>query len=433
MRCEQARQLMNAYVDREINDQEQNKLNVHLDSCESCTVEFEELKYMVQLMGEIDLKELPLGFEEELHEKLILAAQEVKSENRVNEKQRSLSNIFNVVKQFRWKRIYTAYVALPLVLVMVVLASKGLNLGGAKYESAVAASDLDDGYMVMETTAAMFGHGEMESEEGASFSKSMDSANYLTIAPSEAPAEAQTTSEGDYREGRMIIQTASLNMDVEKYDQVMETLKNKVAASGGYVENESTSFKTYYSDTDNLKQGYITIRIPANGYNAILSEIKALGLVTMESSNANDITKMYRDTASEIENLKVTENRLREIMEKAVEIEDILAIENELSRVRSSINMYQKQIKDWEALVDMTTITVQLNEVKSLKPVVEPIDDSLFGKAKEGFIRSINNIRRSIENLIIWIVANSPFLVMLTILAFIISVIYKKRRTKNEK
>lgn len=431
MRCEQARQLMNAYVDREINDQELSKLNVHLDSCESCTVEFEELKYMVQLMGEIDLKELPLGFEEELHEKLILAAQEVKAENRVNEKQKGLSNIFNVVKQFKWKRIYTAYVALPLVLVMVVLASKGLNLGGAKNESAMAASDLDDGYMVMETTAAMFGRGEMESEEGASFSKSMDSANYLTIAPSEAPAEAQTTSDGDYREGRMIIQTASLNMDVEKYDQVMETLKNKVAASGGYVENESTSFKTYYSDTDNLKQGYITIRIPANGYNAILSEIKALGLVTMESSNANDITKMYRDTASEIENLKVTENRLREIMEKAVEIEDILAIENELSRVRSSINMYQKQIKDWEALVDMTTITVQLNEVKSLKPVVEPIDDSLFGKAKEGFIRSINNIRRSIENLIIWIVANSPFLVMLTILAFVISVIYKKRRTKK--
>ena len=431
MRCEQARQLMNAYVDREINDQELNKLNVHLDSCESCTVEFEELKYMVQLMGEIDLKELPLGFEEELHEKLILAAQEVKAENRVNEKQKGLSNIFNVVKQFKWKRIYTAYVALPLVLVMVVLASKGLNLGGAKNESAMAASDLDDGYMVMETTAAMFGRGEMESEEGASFSKSMDSANYLTIAPSEAPPEAQITSEGDYREGRMIIQTASLNMDVEKYDQVMETLKNKVAKSGGYVENESTSFKTYYSDTDNLKQGYITIRIPANGYNAILSEIKALGLVTMESSNANDITKMYRDTASEIENLKVTENRLREIMEKAVEIEDILAIENELSRVRSSINMYQKQIKDWEALVDMTTITVQLNEVKSLKPVVEPIDDSLFGKAKEGFIRSINNIRRSIENLIIWIVANSPFLVMLTILAFVISVIYKKRRTKK--
>lgn len=427
MRCEQARQLMNAYVDREINDQEQNKLNVHLDSCESCTVEFEELKYMVQLMGEIDLKELPLGFEEELHEKLLMAAQEVKAENKVNEKQNSLTNILNTVKRFKWKRIYTAYVALPLVLMIVVLASKGLNLGGAKYESAVAASDLDDGYMQMETTAAMFGRGEMESEESATFSKSMDSANYLTAAPAEPPS----TTDGDYREGRMIIQTASLNMDVEKYDQVMETLKNKVAASGGYVENESTSFKTYYSDTDNLKQGYITIRIPANGYNTILSEIKALGLVTMESSNANDITKMYRDTASEIENLKVTENRLREIMEKAVEIEDILAIENELNRVRSSINMYQKQIKDWEALVDMTTITVQLNEMKSLKPVVEPIDDSLFGKAKEGFIRSINNIRRSIESLIIWVVANSPFLVMLTIIALVISVIYKKRRAKK--
>lgn len=426
MRCEQARQLMNAYVDREINDQELSKLNGHLDSCESCTVEFEEIKYMVQLMGEIDLKELPLGFEEELHEKLVMAAQEITIEKKSTKKNRPIESIASFVKGFRWKRVYTAYAALPLVLMIVVLASRGFNLKSAKYESASTA-DFDNAIMPMETTGAAFGRGELEFTFNESLDKAKDAGNFVSAAPNTAP----TSPDGDYREGRMIIQTASLNMDVEKYDQVMEALKSMVAASGGYVENESSSFKTYYSDTDNLKQGYITLRIPATGYNAILSQIKALGLVTMESSNANDITKIYRDTASEIENLKVTENRLREIMDKAVEIADILAIENELSRVRSSINSYEKQIKDWEALVDMTTITVQLNEVKSLKPVVEPIDNSLFGKAKEGFINTINTIRRSIENFIIWTVANSPFLAMLAILAVVISTVYKKRRVKK--
>jgi hypothetical protein len=235
----------------------------------------------------------------------------------------------------------------------------------------------------------------------------------------------------DYRDGRLIIQTASINMDVEKYDTVLADLKNRVIALGGYVENESTSFKTYYSETDNLKYGYVTVRVPSTGYDSILTQIKEMGLVTMESSNANDITKIYRDTASEIENLKVTEARLREIMLKAVEIEDILAIENEMTRIRGSINAYEKQIQEWEALVDMATITVSLNEVKNLKPVVEPLDDSLFGKAKEGFINSINAITRAIENLVIWIVAKSPFLLILAVIAVIASVIYKKRRLKK--
>ena len=70
MKCEQAKQLMHSSVEGLLNEQEIHKLNSHLDTCEACTVEYEEIKYMIQLMGEIDLKELPIGFEEELHNKL---------------------------------------------------------------------------------------------------------------------------------------------------------------------------------------------------------------------------------------------------------------------------------------------------------------------------------------------------------------------------
>jgi hypothetical protein len=139
---------------------------------------------------------------------------------------------------------------------------------------------------------------------------------------------------------------------------------------------------------------------------------------------------MYRDTAAEIENLKVTEARFREIMAQAVEIEDILNIENELTRLRGSISNYEKQIQDWEALVDMTTIYVELNEVKNLKPVVERIDDSLIGKAIEGLIGTVNRIKRGLENLFIWIISVSPYLIALAIGGFIVGKLYKKRRLK---
>ena len=432
MKCEQAIQMMNAFVDGELNELELKKLTQHMDSCESCTVEFEEIKYLVQLMGEMDLKELPMGFEEELHAKLVYASNEMHaSQELASDKHNNIiGNWLSAIKNIKIKRSYFAIAAVPLVMVIVVLASKNFLMGASKNESAVMDMDGAYEYGIVEETRAAVMMPEVSDENSLKssvmFSESEEASGFTGVN-----AGTTDSQSNDYRDGRLIIQTASINMDVEKYDLVLADLKNRVIALGGYVENESTSFKTYYSETDNLKYGYVTVRVPSTGYDSILTQIKEMGLVTMESSNANDITKMYRDTASEIENLKVTEARLREIMLKAVEIEDILAIENEMTRIRGSINAYEKQIQDWEALVDMATITVSLNEVKNLKPVVEPIDDSLFGKAKEGFINSINAIKRAIENLVIWIVAKSPFLLLLAVVAVIASLIYKKRRPKK--
>jgi hypothetical protein len=449
MNCEQAKQLMNAFVDNELNDQELNKLNAHLDSCESCTVEFEELKYMVLLMGEIELKELPKGYEEELHEKLLLASSEMKEldllDHIINETNDNashkenhgpMSGIVRSLKNFKFNKKFYTYAAIPAVLIIMVFATKDF-WSLSKNESAVS-----DEYYVMETTAAALEMDQARGEESGgfvagsapevSFNESMTLKSNAVTTTAQTP-DGENPAEEVYRDGRMIIQSASIQMDIEKYDDVMSRLKTFVADANGYIENESTSFKYYISDTDQLKYGYVTLRIPAEGYNSILEQIKNLGLVTNDSSNATDVTKAYRDTASEIENLKITESRLREIMAQAVEISDILSIENELTRIRGNINSYEKQIKNWESLVDLTTITVTLNEVKNLKPVVEPLDESLWGKAKEGFIGTINAITHFVEQLFIWLIAKSPYLVGLAIIAIFTKLIYNKRRKIHEK
>jgi len=427
MECEQARKLMHAFIDKEINDHETNKLNEHLDACESCTVEFEEIKYMVQLMGEIDLKELPLGFENELHEKLIIASREMETEKPFSNQKRWFEGIIERLSHFKIKRSFYAYAAIPAIMVVMIIATKGLFLGQSKGDSASM-----EAYDGLQDTTVSFVYGEAlpgVPEESAN-------AKGSTQTFTSDPVQIETDNLDHYREGRLIIQTASLRMDVEKYDDVMTSIKSMVTDLGGYIENESTAFKNYNLESEKLKYGVITIRMPATAYLATLNQIKGLGLVTMDASNAADVTKEYRDTAAEIENLKVTENRLREIMNQAVEIEDILTIENELTRVRGSISAFEKQIKNWEALVDMTTISVELNEVKSLKPKVEPIDDSLFGKAKEGLINTINGIRRSFENVVIWLITNAPILALLALAATLLSAVYKKFKkggTKNEK
>ncbi|MCD4713293.1 MAG: DUF4349 domain-containing protein [Clostridiales bacterium] len=429
MNCEQARLLMNAAIDGDINEHERSKLDQHIDSCEACTVEFEELKYVVQMLGEMELKALPIGFEEELHEKLIHV-------KRDSEPVKAGTTIMSKIKSIHIKKRYYGYVATAAVLLMVVVIGKNI-LFQPKYESAM-----------MDTAASEeFGRGSDGDMLTTSFNESVaaeapamdsemskaefESSNAMTGYNEEpAPVEPTELTDG-YREDRLIIQTANLRMDVEKYDEVYLQITSWVGAAGGYIENESTSYKTNYTDRENLKYGYLTLRVPATGYESMINQIKSLGNVTYDSANAYDVTKNYRDTASEVENLKVTETRLREIMADAVEIKDILAIENELTRIRGQINSYERQLKDWEALADMTTITVELNEVKSLKPIIEPIDDTLFGKAKEGFIGTINSIKLSIEQGFIWVISKSPILALLGLLAVFAKIIYTRKRRKS--
>lgn len=398
MNCETSIKLMNAFIDGEINAQEQKQLEKHLDSCEKCTLEFEELKAIVETMEALELKPLPIGFEEELHFKLLKANQESQS-IKPSLGQRLLA--------FAKRKSTLAAVGSLAAVAVIVLATQnfpsGLGMKSAKSESEMATSDYLS-YDAVESPQIM---APMAPEIGL-----------INTEGSNLTATRVGTEEtSGYRNERMVIRHANLRVDVEGYDAVYANLVSWVEASGGYVEHSSTSFKTFYEDRDNLKYGYLTLRVPVEGYQAIIEQIKGIGRVTSEDSSANDITKQYRDTASEIENLKITENRLKEILLKAEEVADVLAIENELTRVRGLINSYGQQLKDWEALVDLTTINVELNEVESLKPVIRPIDNSLMGKAKEGFIETINAIKSAFEVTVIWLIAKSPVLLGIALLA----------------
>ncbi len=70
MECKDYFELMNMYIDEEISEADKNKLIKHIESCESCKQEFEELKEMVNILREEPLSELPLGYHKELMEKI---------------------------------------------------------------------------------------------------------------------------------------------------------------------------------------------------------------------------------------------------------------------------------------------------------------------------------------------------------------------------
>jgi hypothetical protein len=441
MNCENAIELMNAAIDGTINANEQAKLERHLETCESCTIEFEDLKYLVQVMGDTDLKALPLGFEEELHEKLVTAASEIQQETGgFSIKKEKMKTLLNRFSQRKWQYGLAAVAVFAVVFVMSGPILNGFRMGASSVSSMRGASDSvsPEAYEgIPETTAATIMFSEaMDSsamKNNLLIASGADGSPEYGIATEDSAATGAVVSDGTdetYRTDRLIIYSANLSVSLEDYEGAVASIESWVNASGGYIENSSTNVKAYLENQETLKYGYLTLRVPVGEYTSIVENIKSLGLVTSENSYADDVTKQYRDTANTIENLKVTEARLREIMNQATDVSDILEIENELTRIRGQIDNYEQQIKDWEALADLATIQVSLDEVESLTPVIEPIDNSLWTRAKEAFIGSINALSRGLENIFIWLVANVIYLIIWFIIGVIAYRVYLKRRKK---
>jgi archaellum component FlaC len=113
----------------------------------------------------------------------------------------------------------------------------------------------------------------------------------------------------------------------------------------------------------------IVIRVPKDKFHAAIQEIESYGKVLNENVNSEDITQQYIDLKARLSNLQHQEKRLLEILELAKNVDEILAIEKELERVRGEIESLQGQINYLERNVEMSIISIKLTKPKpSFKP-----------------------------------------------------------------
>lgn len=438
MNCDRYEDQIHLYVDHRLDKRETEELLKHMETCTHCQETYEEISALKDLLGGMQMKELPKGFEEELHVKLVEAS---------NEKEVSwLDKLKESFKNNTRTKMVVSFASVALAAVLVV-GNTGLIPSMNQFKTAdEAAYESSEAYygddfateeateaapaMAMMTTAGP--EIERKADIAVTFDESVDvtSVNGVTnyALSAEESVDGQVTGVGDSQvnsngklkakessnefTGRLIIKTANLSLDIENYDETNTELYRMVEDMGGYISDTSSYYYIYdrYDEENNKKSGYLTLRIPHHFFDQFVSQMNEFGVVTNFSSNANDITKQYRDTSAEVKNLEVREAKLREIMDRAELIEDVIEVERELSRVRSEINRYQSILTDWEDLVSLSTVTINMTEVEDLKIYVKPVDKDVFTKAKEGFIYTINRMIDSLELFFVWLIASSPVL-----------------------
>lgn len=422
MNCDKYIENINLLIDGNLNKQKTAELKEHMKTCESCRKEYEELKSLKDMLGELEMKKLPENFEKELKIKLLEAKEEKESN-----KKSLMKNLLDKFSNSNPK--YKLAVSIGMVAVVAVIGIAGLGIGGMGSMNSSKSFDTaaPEAAMYMENEAAT-DYEIAETEESMNMVRSGEVpklaggfGNDGVEVESNVTSEQSTLEENKFV-GRLIIKNADITVEVQDFDGFMETITEIVTESKGYISNSSSYvYKKDSSDpTKNLKGGNVAIRVPSEIFDGIIYSVGEIGNVTNTNLYTEDISKRYRDTADEVKNLEIREERIREIMGKAEKIEDILKIEEELSRVRSEINRLKGNLSNWEDLVSLSTININVREVEDIKNQIVPVNTNVFQKAKEGFIETINRMIKSIERFFVYVVTNLPVIVPVLIIGIII-------------
>lgn len=233
-----------------------------------------------------------------------------------------------------------------------------------------------------------------------------------------AQIETPRPTENDLA-NRKLIKNISLSLDTEEFDQMKQNMEESITSFGGYIEYSSydapqgTYSRRYYS---------LTARIPAENLDEFVTAAGKLGTLTNKSENVEDVTLDYVDKSAYKESLQVEYDRVTELLEKAADLEQVLALESKLSQLRYEINSYESQLRTYDNLIAYSTVHIYISEVEHESAV----SNTVGSRISNGFLNSLYSIRDFFVNLFVYLVSSLPVLLLLALAAVSVILLLKK-------
>ena len=274
------------------------------------------------------------------------------------------------------KRIWMVILALVIALMMA-----GCSSGSGDSAGAESSGGFTSDYMENAT-------------------ESWEESGNESVAPAEGalPGERVETN-------RKLVRTADMTLETQDFESTLEGVRSLVAQMGGYLERSEV-----YSEMEFSRTAELTARVPADSYAQTSEALAALGHVTRSMETADDVTDEYYDLQAELDALHVQQDRLLALMEQAASVEDLMALEEELTQVRYRINERTSALKHYDGLVDYATFHLSIQEVVEITES-DPVET--FGQRVQAtFFRSLDRAAELGRNLILAVVSVLPFLLI---------------------
>ncbi len=154
-----------------------------------------------------------------------------------------------------------------------------------------------------------------------------------------------------------IIKTASMSLAADDMDKTLasiETLETEYNASTTNLQDSGKGADRYL---------YLTIKVEESKFEELYNKLKALpGEFTYSSIGSSDVTESVTDLESRLANLQKLETQLNDILKSAKTVDEILAVQKELSTTRTEIESIQTQLKNIDNQTSYSYITITVSQ-----------------------------------------------------------------------
>lgn len=237
--------------------------------------------------------------------------------------------------------------------------------------------------------------------------------------------------------GQMIVRTRTLRLEVDSTPTTVKKLRELAKSNAAVItdlqvatESDGWLYRTdeYGSPVGGgtALRGWMTLRVPAENLDAFMDEAMQLGTVKYQSEGSEDVTQQHVDLTARLENLRAEEARLRTFFDAAKNVQEMLAVESELNRIRAEIESMDAQVKYLERQAALATVTVEITEEQ---PVVSPAGDDW------GFVDAITTGFRGaagvIKGAITVLIASAPLWILGLAIFFVIRAVVRGRRRRQ--
>jgi len=222
---------------------------------------------------------------------------------------------------------------------------------------------------------------------------------------------------------KRVIHTADVSLAVEDLTKTESQLDELLRRFQAYVATSQVSELQGQQRTARW-----VIRVPVESLGPFLEAVAILGSRENHSTNTRDVTKEYFDLETRISSKQELEKRILGLLENhAGDIKDVIAVEEQLGRIREEIERMQGKVKSVDNTTALATVTVSAREEHEHISPQAPSFSTQIGRAWDA---SLNGMKRVGRSLVLVAVTAGPWLPFIGFVGFVILRALKRRRRR---
>lgn len=261
-----------------------------------------------------------------------------------------------------------------------------------------------------------------------------DDAAAEAVTEEAAPAEkAGLNYDGSILEpgvDRKIVYYGSFQIRTKSFDSDYQSIITLLNELGGYIEESSINGEKPEDWRDNGRYASLRVRVPSKNFDAFTSRVGNMGETLSSSVSGKDISLDYFDTETRLKTQRTRETRLLALLEQAATLEDIVELESALAEVSYEIQMLETSLRNFDSLIDYSSVTISLEEVNQVADV-RPSDESVGTRISNAFYSVMNALADFGEFMLVFLIGGAPIIVPLAAIAVLIVLLVKRSKKKK--